>query len=96
MADSGNHRVQLFHPNGTFAGKFGSSGSADGEFKSGPSYVAYSPQGDRIAVSDHGNHRVQLFHANGTFAGKFGSSGSATGSSSVARLTSPTPPRATA
>ena len=79
VADIGNHRVQLFYPNGTFAGKFGSSGSADGEFKYGPYGIAYSPSGDRIAVADIGNHRVQLFYPNGTFAGKFGSSGSADG-----------------
>ena len=95
MSDSGSSRVQVFHPNGTFDFKFGANGSADGQFYR-PSYAAYSPSADRIAVADFGNGRVQVFHPNGTFDFKFGSRGSADGSSSMARLALPTPPRATA
>ena len=81
VADTGNHRIQVFHPNGTFAFKFGTYGDGDGEFDS-PKDVA---QGVRrihrglIAVADTGNDRVQLFHPNGTFALKFGTYGDGDG-----------------
>ena len=77
VSDYNNHRVQVFHPNGTFALKFGSNGAGDGQFST-PRDVAFAPSG-RIAVADTGNHRVQVFHPNGTFALKFGSNGTGDG-----------------
>ena len=59
VADYYNHRVQMFHPNGTFAYQFGSYGSGPGEF-SWPSGLAFGP-GGIIAVADPGNDRVQVF-----------------------------------
>ena len=85
VADTGNHRVQVFHPNGTLAFKFGSEGDADGQFKSPAGIdVKYYPHDlpsnyRMIAVADTGNHRIQVFHPNGTFAFKFGSEGDADG-----------------
>ena len=59
VLDWGNHRVQLFHPNGTFAFEIGSRGQGPGEFFY-PNGIAFGP--NRIlAVADAGNHRVQLF-----------------------------------
>ena len=86
VSDYGNHRIQVFNASdGTFAFKFGSHGSADGQF-SYPSSAAYSLDGRRIAVSDYDNDRIQVFNASdGTFAFKFGSHGSADG-----QLESPT------
>ena len=57
VVDGGNHRIQVFHPNGVFDHAFGSLGSGDGRFKN-PNSAAYSPSGDRIAVADTLNHRV--------------------------------------
>ncbi len=78
VADTGNHRVQVFHINGTFAFAFGSEGSGEGEFLS-PEDVTTRRSGSKIVVADTGNHRVQAFHRNGTFAFAFGSEGSGDG-----------------
>ena len=59
VSDAENNRVQLFHPNGTFALEVGSRGSGLGEF-AGPHGLAFGPNGILI-VSDVGNHRVQVF-----------------------------------
>ena len=59
VTDMGNHRIQVFHPNGTLAFKFGSYGSGAGEFF-GPYGIAFGPSG-LLVVSDFGNNRVQLF-----------------------------------
>ena len=66
VADTGNHRIQVFQQNGTFAFKFGSHG--DGEFDS-PKDIEQgvrSSNRDLIAVADTGNHRIQVFHADRT------------------------------
>ena len=79
--DANNYRIQLFHAaNGTYHDKFGFGrwGSANGQFN-GVGSLAYSPDGNYIAVAEHGNNRVQLFHANGTYYDKFGSRGTADG-----------------
>ena len=34
VADSGNHRIQVFHPGGALAFEFGSYGSGPGQFSS--------------------------------------------------------------
>ena len=77
VADTFNHRVQVFSPNGTFLFKFGSEGSGTGEF-SYPLGVSLTRDG-RIIVADTFNHRVQVFHPNGTHALTFGSEGRGTG-----------------
>ena len=91
VADEGNDRIHVFHPNGTFAFAFGSYGVGDGQFRA-PSTVAVAPDG-RIVVADGGNdghdriwlagdstrYRIQVFHPNGTFAFAFGSYGNGSG-----------------
>ena len=59
VSDAENNRIQLFHPNGTFALEVGSRGSGLGEF-AGPLGLTFGPNG-LLAVSDVGNHRVQVF-----------------------------------
>lgn len=59
VADSGNNRVQIFHPDGSFLRAFGSWGSGDAEFK-GLEGVAIMSNGN-ILVCDRENHRVQVF-----------------------------------
>ena len=78
VADTGNHRIQVFHANGTFDFAFGSEGSGEGNFSS-PGGVATRRVGGGIAVADTGNHRIQVFHANGAFNFAFGSEGSGNG-----------------
>ena len=82
VADTGNHRIQVFHPNGTFIFAFGSEGSGEGEFLS-PRGIDVTKSTNinrsKIVVADTGNHRIQVFHANGTFDFAFGSEGSGNG-----------------
>ena len=59
VCDTGNNRIQVFQLNGNFVGKFGTSGSNLGEFKS-PWSVAVLSNG-RIVVCDVNNYRVQIF-----------------------------------
>jgi len=66
VADSGNHRVQVFLSDGTLVGGWGRRGGGPGEFLF-PSGVAVGPKGD-VFVADTGNDRVQVFDSDGTFA----------------------------
>lgn len=59
VADSGNNRIQIFHPDGSFLRAFGCWGSNDAEFK-GLEGVSMMPNGN-ILVCDRENHRVQVF-----------------------------------
>ena len=59
VCDAGNHRIQVFEPNGKFVTKFGSYGSAVGQFNR-PISTALLSDG-KIVVSDIENHRIQIF-----------------------------------
>jgi uncharacterized protein YjiK len=75
VADTYNHRIQVFDSNGKFLFKFGGKGSSDGEFRNSRG-VAYDPNNNRIIVVDNDNHRIQVFDSNGKFLFKFGNFGS--------------------
>ena len=70
MADTGNHRIQIFSSEGTFLATWGSEGSEDGQFKL-PLEVAVDCQTRSIYVADTGNNRVQKFTSDGTFLAKW-------------------------
>ena len=53
-----NHRVSVFDKDGVFVHRFGSYGSAVGQFFS-PYGIAVSPNND-VYVADYGNRRVQI------------------------------------
>jgi tripartite motif-containing protein 71 len=59
VGDSGNNRIQIFTPEGTFLREFGCWGSGPGEFKALEG-VAVTSTGN-IVVCDRENHRVQVF-----------------------------------
>ena len=61
VADAGNNRIQVFHPNGTFAFRFDLPSPADGYEFVGPQGVDVSPLDGRIVVADTNNHRIQVF-----------------------------------
>jgi len=56
VADSTNHRIQVFDTSGTFLTKWGSLGIGEGEFNN-PVGIAESS----IYVADFNNHRIQKF-----------------------------------
>ncbi len=80
VADTWNHRVQIFDPSGEFIGKFGGFGQISGSASTAPSQfygprdVALDDQG-RIYVSDTGNKRVQVFDSNLAHLFSFGGPG---------------------
>src|SRR5439155_9604788 len=80
VADTWNHRIQKFDPQGQFlkqwgGGAFEGGPSPDniGKFW-GPRGVAIGPDG-KVYVTDTGNKRVEVFDAEGTFVGQFGQGG---------------------
>jgi len=62
VADSHNHRIQIFDPEGNFLMSFGKQGKREGEFES-PTDVAIDKKGN-IYVVDSGNDRVQKLRIN--------------------------------
>ncbi|XP_028392163.1 E3 ubiquitin-protein ligase TRIM71-like [Dendronephthya gigantea] len=78
VADTLNHRVQIFNSKGKFVACFGGGkGRGLGQL-SFPSGIAISPH-CHVIVSDHGNHRVQIFSSNGVFLRSFGGHGDTKG-----------------
>jgi sugar lactone lactonase YvrE len=79
VADTHNHRIQVFTPAGKLIRKWGrnggdgTSGTGDGEFAQ-PRDLALDAFGN-VWVADHGNKRVQKFTADGRFLGRFGANG---------------------
>jgi DNA-binding beta-propeller fold protein YncE len=59
VAETINHRVQVFSGSGVYLTQFGSLGSGSGQF-SQPTDVAVDVNGN-IYVADHNNHRIQVF-----------------------------------
>jgi DNA-binding beta-propeller fold protein YncE len=70
VADTFNHRVQVFNPQGEFLFLFGEQGEMEEQFKE-PNDLTVSPAG-KIYVLDTWNHRVQVFDLQGRFQFSFG------------------------
>ncbi len=83
VADSGNHRIQKFTPDGAFITKWGRKGSGNGEFESievfGPFPGIVTDRNGNVYVADSGNHRIQKFTSDGEFVAKWGKSGTGEG-----------------
>lgn len=77
VADSSNHRVQVFDSNGIFQKEFGSYGNGEGEFDC-LAGVAVNRIGQFI-IADRYNHRIQVMDPSGRFLRAFGSQGTADG-----------------
>lgn len=70
-------RVQKFTADGDFITKWGSQGSADGQFDL-PMDIASDATGN-VYVVDWGNYRVEKFSSNGVFITKWGEAGDGDG-----------------
>ena len=63
VADTGNHRIQVFDLSGTHVSTIGSSGMGNGQFSHPQGITTNSTH---ILVSDTNNHRIQVFDLGGT------------------------------
>ena len=70
VADTGNHRIQVFNPDGSFAFGWGSFGEETGQFNE-PWSIAIGKDGE-VFVSDTWNHRIQVFDAEGKYMTSWG------------------------
>src|SRR5262245_35908908 len=70
VADTGNHRIQVFSIDGKLRSGWGGAGTAEGKFLF-PSGLALGPQGE-LFVADAGNHRIQVFDEQGKFLRAWG------------------------
>jgi DNA-binding beta-propeller fold protein YncE len=77
VADHGNHRVQVFSPEGHFLAFWGREGGGPGEFRL-PQGIAVDRQGN-VYVSDSGNSRIQSFASNGQILNQWGGRGDGEG-----------------
>ncbi|XP_069111758.1 RING finger protein nhl-1-like [Argopecten irradians] len=77
VADSSNHRVQIFDSVGKFVKVFGSYGQGEGEFDC-LAGIAVNSFG-QIIISDRYNHRLQVYNRRGEFELAFGTEGSEQG-----------------
>src|SRR5690606_36667208 len=73
IADTYQHRILRYAPDGSFQHSFGQAGSGDGEFLQ-PKGIAVDSAGN-IYVADTLNYRVQKFKPDGTFDKKWGVQG---------------------
>ena len=73
VADTLNHRIQKFKPDGVFIKKWGTYGTGNGEFN-GPAALAIDASG-YVYVVDGFNDRIQKFTTDGVFIKKWGSHG---------------------
>lgn len=80
VADSGNHRIQVFDANGNFVTGWGSFGTEAGLFNE-PWGIAVDES--YVYVTDTWNHRVQKFTLDGRFVAAFGQSGTVGDDSSL-------------
>jgi len=82
VPDSGNDRIQIFNPDGTFDSTFGSYGTGNNQFKY-PVGIAVSPLNGDIFVADWDNHRIQVYDSNFTWQTQLGVTGTSGSSSTL-------------
>jgi len=72
VADSSNHRIQVFDQNGNFQFSWGSYGSGNGQFSSPYDLDIF---GNKVYITEMNNHRIQVFDLNGQYLNQWGSYG---------------------
>jgi sugar lactone lactonase YvrE len=73
VADSGNHRIDIYRKDGTFVKAIGAVGTGPGQFNvnQSPMDVAVGPDGT-IYATDWWGHRIERFSADGKFLSSWG------------------------
>lgn len=71
VGDIGNHRVQVFSPEGEFLREWGVQGSGPGQFNE-PWGLAVDSERGFVYVADTWNHRIQKFDLEGNFLTQWG------------------------
>lgn len=79
--DDGCDCVKSFNSSGQYVSRFGSTGSAAGQFKL-PTNIVATPSG-ALLVSDRENNRIEQFQSSGNFVRQFGSAGIGNGNLSA-------------
>ena len=64
VTDTGNGRVVVYGPDGTFRREFGTKGTAAGQLDE-PVGIAVSADGSRVYVADSNNARISIFDGQG-------------------------------
>jgi hypothetical protein len=94
IADTGNHRIQVFDGTGALRFAFGGRGKSDGQFRAPADVVIASPalprEGDRavgaalplVVVADQWNSRLQVFTPEGVWLATIGGRGQLAGEAS--------------
>ena len=73
VVDSGNDRIQIFSPTGSYIRSWGESGKKQGQFCN-PWGIFIDDEG-KIYVADWGNNRVQIFDNKGQYISTIGTTG---------------------
>lgn len=68
VADTFNHRIQVFQPNGMYAWKVGEEGDGESEFNE-PNALTIDPENGNLYIADTWNRRVVLFNKDGGYVG---------------------------
>jgi DNA-binding beta-propeller fold protein YncE len=75
IADTWNHRIQKFSPEGNFVAQWGYFGQGEsGDAFWGPRDIVIDPKG-YLLITDTGNKRVSIFDLDGNYVSSFGSAG---------------------
>lgn len=77
VADTTNHRLELFDESGTLLRVVGRPGTGRGELKF-PHDIAVAPDGS-LVVCEYGANRVSRYRVDGSYVGAFGAAGRAHG-----------------
>jgi DNA-binding beta-propeller fold protein YncE len=77
VADAGSHRLEIFDPEGAYAGSFGKRGVGKGEFNF-PTHLASDYKG-QIYINDAMNFRVQVLSDKNKVSAMFGRHGNGSG-----------------
>jgi len=72
-APGGNHRLQIFNPDGSYYGGFGGYGSGNYQFIA-PHGIAIDQAG-KVYIADSGNHRVQIYNSQLAYVATLGQTG---------------------